>query len=162
MILERVELKNEADVVTVMPVIDSIWREVFTPIIGEHDVDYMLENYQSVPVILAEMAAGNRYFALMLDNMIVGYTAYKVEEDHIYVSKLYILDDFRGQGYMRKIFEWYDEMAKRKGLKQKLKVNQGNERAIAVYKHLGFELIAEQHVDIGGGVVMDDFIFEKK
>lgn len=160
--LSRVELTNEADVVTVMPIIENIWQEVFTPIIGEHDVAYMLENYQSVPVILAEIAAENRYFALMLDNMIVGYTAYKIESDALYISKLYISEDFRGKGYMREIFAWYDDLARTRGLKQRLKVNQGNQRAIDVYQHLGFQLVGEQQVDIGGGVIMNDYIFEKE
>ena len=43
-----------------------------------------------------------------------------------------------------------------------LTVNKHNNRAIAVYKKTGFEIVDEVVTDIGNDYVMDDYIFEYK
>ena len=40
-----------------------------------------------------------------------------------------------------------------------LTVNKHNDRAVAVYKKIGFELTDSVVTDIGSGFVMDDYIF---
>lgn len=160
--LNKVVIKNQAEVEALFPVIEEIWREVFTPMIGKAQVDYMMEHYQSVPVILAEIREGAHYFALRAANETIGYTAYELKDDEIlFISKLYIRQDYRGKGYMRDIFDWYEKLANSLGCKQQLKVNQDNQRAIDIYQHRGFSVMREQIVAIGSGFVMKDYILEK-
>lgn len=159
--LEKKELQSLADIEALYPTIVEIWQEVFTPIIGGEDVAYMLANYQSIPVIQQEIQQGVHYFALLKDGERVGYTAYEVQADALYISKLYILQKYRGQGYMREIFAYYQELSQQMGLKQRLKVNENNQQAIRVYEHLGFTLVKKQTVEIGDGVIMHDAVYEK-
>lgn len=159
--LKKKELQQLADIEALYPTIVEIWEEVFTPIIGAEDVAYMLANYQSVPVIQKEMQQGARYFALLKEEEVVGYTAYELQVDAVYISKLYILQKYRGKGYMREIFADYQALSDQLGLKQRLKVNEDNHQAIAVYEHLGFQLVKKQTVEIGDGVIMHDAIYEK-
>ena len=52
---------------------------------------------------------------------------------------------------------------KAKGLNKRavfLTVNKGNARAISVYERFGFKKIHAVVTDIGGGFVMDDYIYQ--
>lgn len=160
--LEKQKITTKEQLDNFYPVLEKIWQEVFTPIIGSNQVDYMLEHYQSTEIIMQEIKTGVSYYALVLDNEYIGYIAYEITLDYLYLSKIYITNEYRGQGLMREIFTWFDELAKTHKLKQHLRVNQGNTRAIKVYQHLGFELLKEVVSDIGQGYQMVDYVFEKE
>lgn len=159
--LEKKQILSKQEIDELHPVIVSIWQEVFTPIIGKAQVTYMLKNYQGKENIQNEIAAGTCYYSLSKDGKMIGYTAYEVTDEYLYLSKIYLAQEYRGKGLMREIFDWYDQLSQELHLKQHLRVNQGNERAISVYKKRGFELIAEDVVDIGQGYQMVDYLFEK-
>ncbi|MGO2083724.1 GNAT family N-acetyltransferase [Vagococcus sp.] len=158
--LEKQTIKTSIEVATLFNVLEKIWREVFTPIIGEKQVDYMMEHYQSKAAIQGEIEAGAQYFLLFSNGKPVGYTAYEETAEQIYISKLYLAANSRGKGLSSAVFDWYEELGKGKTLH--LNVNQGNQLAIAVYEHRGFKQVGERYVDIGEGFVMNDFIYEKE
>uniref|UniRef100_UPI00403F258A GNAT family N-acetyltransferase n=1 Tax=Candidatus Enterococcus willemsii TaxID=1857215 RepID=UPI00403F258A len=159
--LTRVRVQNDSEIDELLKVIHPIWKEVFTTIIGSAQVAYMLENYQGKQMIQEEIDNGVYYYQLYYDDQAVGYTAYQITADYLYLSKIYIKQEYRGHGLMRQIFDWYDQLSKELSLKQHLRVNQGNELAIAVYKKRGFKQVREDIVDIGEGFQMVDYIFEK-
>lgn len=160
--LIRTAVQTLDEISDLFPVVEEIWREVFTPMIGPEQVDYMLIHYQSISVIEKEIAAGAHYFGLWWQGELVGYTAYELKDDRIlYISKLYIKQAYRGKGLMAEIFKWYDDLAQTWQRKQQLRVNQANRNAIAVYQHRGFTIVKEQRVAIGEGFVMTDYILEK-
>ncbi|OTN76003.1 hypothetical protein A5886_001079 [Enterococcus sp. 8G7_MSG3316] len=158
--LNKKIVQTDQDEQTLMALIQRIWPEVFEPIIGEAQVEYMLAHYQSLAVIKKEIQAGAVYLILEEEGQAVGYTAYEETDAQIYLSKLYLDKTTRGKGYTSAIFDWYETLAQGKILH--LNVNKYNKQAIAVYQHRGFEKIGERVVDIGGGFVMDDYVFEKR
>lgn len=160
MSLKKIPVKTDQEVTQLFSVVQNIWQEVFTPIIGSKQVDYMLKNYQSIENIQSEIAQDAHYFLLTYQDKFVGYTAYEESEEQIYISKLYLDSTLRGKGLTSDIFNWYEELAK--GKKLHLNVNQGNELAIAVYEHRGFKRVGERYVDIGEDYVMNDYIYEKE
>lgn len=157
---QKITTKEQLD--DFYPVLEEIWREVFTPVVGSTQVEYMLANYQSKELIMQEIEAGVHYYALILDNQYIGYIAYQLRSDYLYLSKIYIAANYRNQGLMRDVFNWFDELAEKYQLKQHLRVNQGNTQAIRVYQHLGFHLVEEKITDIGSGYKMVDYVFEKE
>lgn len=160
--LIRTAVQTLDEISDLFPIVEEIWREVFTPMIGSEQVDYMLIHYQSIPVIEKEIAAGVHYFGLRWQGELVGYTAYELKDDRIlYISKLYIKQAYRGKGLMAEIFKWYDDLAQTWQRKQQLRVNQANQNALAVYQHRGFTIVKEQRVAIGEGFVMTDYVLEK-
>ncbi|EOT38058.1 GNAT family N-acetyltransferase [Enterococcus columbae] len=158
--LELKTVTTSQDLALLMPLVQEIWTEVFTPIIGEKQVTYMLNNYQSQANIQQEQANGAKYLLIYYQNKPIGYTAYEDTPEYIYLSKLYLHQSTRGQGLSSQVFDWYEQLAK--GRKLHLNVNQGNNQAIAVYEHRGFKRVDERYVDIGEGYVMNDFIYEKQ
>ncbi|EPI00191.1 acetyltransferase, GNAT family [Enterococcus faecalis 13-SD-W-01] len=145
-----------------MPVIKEVWEEAFTPIIGADQVKYMLETYQSETQIREEAESGVKYFLLEDNGEIVGYTAYELLDDAVYLSKLYLLKKTRGKGHTSAIFSWYENLAKEAGKSAVcLRVHQKNQQAIDVYQHKGFVIEKELISDIGQGYVMDDYWMKK-
>ncbi|MGX7012790.1 GNAT family N-acetyltransferase [Vagococcus silagei] len=159
MTLVKQEVKTATEVEELFIVLERIWREVFTPIIGANQVEYMMENYQSPQNIRQEIEDGAHYFLLTLDGKPIGYTAYEINDEQVYISKIYLGSESRGKGLSSEVFNWYEEIGK--GKKLHLNVNQGNKLAISVYEHRGFERVGERYVDIGEGYIMDDYIYEK-
>lgn len=150
------------DINTLAALAKGIWEEHFTPIIGAGQVAYMLEKFQSVPAIAEQLQNGYRYFFIAKEGEPIGYTGIKAENGKLFLSKLYLRKDARGNGYASQVFALLEELCKAEGLSAVwLTANRYNYGAIAVYKKKGFETIRTQVADIGGGYVMDDYIMEK-
>lgn len=162
MILLR-QIFSTQDIQDTARLAQMIWREHFTPIIGEKQVDYMLDKFQSAPAIAEQIRQGYLYFALMSDNRQIGYTAFRIDDDTLFLSKLYIQKEFRSRGYARIVLDKAEETAK-KNTKPviRLTCNKNNANSLAVYKKLGFLTVREEKTDIGSGFFMDDYILEKQ
>ncbi|MBO0460548.1 MULTISPECIES: GNAT family N-acetyltransferase [Enterococcus] len=160
--MEKVAV-TEKELDELVAVIHEVWPEAFTPIIGQRQVAYMLETYQSKEQIEKECAAGVSYFLLKLAGRTVGYTAYEKIASSIYLSKLYILQDVRGKGLTSEVFRWYEQLARETEAQEIfLRVNQDNRQAIAVYQHQGFVIEEELISDIGEGFQMVDYKMKKR
>ena len=139
----------------------EIWTEHYLPIIGQEQIDYMLEKFQSKSAVLQQKTIGYKYFLIKENAKNCGYIAVQPQEDLLFLSKFYIHKDYRGKGLGRKSYDFVAKLAKRLNLpKIKLTVNKFNDNSVAVYKKLGFVLVDSIVSDIGNGFVMDDFVFE--
>ncbi|MGC3176493.1 GNAT family N-acetyltransferase, partial [Enterococcus faecium] len=67
------ETENELD--ELMAVIQEVWPEVFVPLIGQKQGDFMLKTYQSKKQIQKELTEGVSYFLFKSEEKTVGYTA---------------------------------------------------------------------------------------
>jgi ribosomal protein S18 acetylase RimI-like enzyme len=148
------------DVQLIVPLAKEIWTEHYTPIIGAKQVHYMLNNLQSEDAILADLSIGKHYLLVESDQLIIGYVSYEMHDDQLFLSKLYLKKSERGKGIGRLILEALKDTAqKNKKEAIVLTVNKNNHASIAAYQALGFQLIKEQCIEIGGGYVMDDYVF---
>jgi ribosomal protein S18 acetylase RimI-like enzyme len=146
-----------------LELIREIWPEVFTPIIGKEQVDYMLVHYQGEAAITAEMERGVRYFLIEQDGGHAGYFAYALEEDRLFISKVYLKKAYRGLGLSSKVFDHLEELAlKNQRKKLFLHVNRHNENAVAVYLRRGFEIVKTVDEVLGDRFFLNDYWMEKK
>lgn len=157
----HIEIKNagisqSADIAKVAQV---IWEEYYTPIIGSKQVDYMLKIFQSKTAIEQQIREGTKYIAAYKNDDLVGYSCYHVEDNALFLSKLYVINSLRGQGIGKKLFLYITQIAKNMN-KQKiyLTVNKHNTPAIKVYEHMGFKNERSVVTEIGKGFTMDDYI----
>lgn len=138
-----------------------IWREHYTPIIGSEQVEYMLEKFQSVPAMAKQISEGVSYYCIVLDGDLVGYLSFYLKEDALFLSKIYVSSQLRGQGIGRQAMQFIIEQAQLQGLtKVQLTVNKYNSGSIAAYQKMGFVTVEELVMDIGGGFVMDDYLMQ--
>lgn len=140
----------------------EIWNECFTDIISQGQIDYMVEKFQSLKAMENQVRDENYiYFGVYADGKLAGYFGVKPEENKLFLSKLYLHKDFRGQGIATKMLEKIFEYGRSLGKKSVyLTVNKYNKQAIDVYNAKNFKIIDSVVTDIGKGFVMDDYVFE--
>lgn len=158
------EMTTNQEVDQRIALIHQIWQEHFIPIIGKQQVLYMLENYQSPEIIKEQIQAGNyHYFILESRGESVGYLAYYLEKDGLFLSKLYLSKESRGQGIASSAMKKIEAIARENQVgKIRLQCNRDNQTTLEIYRHFGFEIVEERVTDIGSGFVMDDYFMEKK
>ncbi len=142
----------------------EIWREYYHELLGEKQIAYMLDKFQSERALQEEEAEGYRIFWLVEDGEMepAGYFMLRLNDPpgKLFLSKLYLRAASRGKGYSRLVFEKLKQMAKEQGLGSIwLTVNKGN-ATLGLYKHYGMAVTDSVVTDIGDGYVMDDYILE--
>ncbi len=142
----------------------EIWREHYTSIIGQAQVEYMLGAYQSSSAISHQISdEGYQYYLLKGASLeSVGYIAIVTKENEIFLSKFYVKKNARGHGWGRQALGFVQGLAKEAGLRRiTLTVNKNNTDSIAAYLRMGFKNMGSVTIDIGNGFYMDDYKMEK-
>ena len=153
--------KSEKELEEIAVLAESIWHEHFTPIIGENQVNYMVEKFQSLPALKQQTREGYEYFQLRLDGVLAGYTGVHDENGRLFLSKLYLKKEYRGQHLATQAFEFLRNLCRKRGLSSIwLTCNRHNEHTLDVYHHLGLVTTRTEKTDIGNGFFMDDYILE--
>ena len=143
---------------TIEELASIIWNEHYIPIIGKAQVDYMLNKFQNVESMSQQIKVGYSYFTINYEGIAVGYLAYKIESSDLFLSKIYILKEYRGKGFGRKAMLFITNQALNNNCKSiSLTVNKNNTNSINAYQKVGFNKVEELVIDIGNGFVMDDF-----
>ena len=157
-----VEVSSKRDIATVARLAREIWSDHYTPIIGAGQVAYMLDKFQSAAAIAGQIAHRHHwYFLIRFDNRAVGYIGLERRGAVLFLSKLYLKKSMRGKGLGRRAVNFVHAFAGEQGLSTiRLTVNKHNAAAIAAYERTGFTRTGEVVTDIGGGYVMDDYVFE--
>lgn len=142
---------------------NQIWHEFFTIILSEDQINYMVDKFQSAHAIKEQTEhKGYIYYFILEENIPIGFTAIRLENEKLFLSKLYLQKSARGKGYASLAFEFIEKIAKENHKNFiYLTVNKYNEHTIKVYEKKGFVKVDAKVSDIGNGFVMDDFIMEK-
>lgn len=142
---------------------EAIWREHFTSIIGEKQVDYMLALFLSSKAIEKAIKEEHyEFYEICIEDELIGFFSIKSESNRLFLSKLYIEKKHRGNGYARVALNYIEQLAKEYQLNHIwLTCNKYNEHTLAIYKKMGFTIFDEAVNDIGQGYVMDDYYLEK-
>lgn len=153
--------ESEEDTHILGTLADEIWHEHYANILSAEQIDYMVEKFQSPAAISADIQQhGYRYYLAYAENIPAGYCAIHPEDEGktVFLSKIYVKKDFRGNKLATRFLDTVLTYAKPKGCERLwLTVNKHNNGSIAAYKKLGFEIEDEMVTDIGSGFVMDDY-----
>jgi len=153
------EACNAEDYELIARLADTIWREHYIPIIGEGQVSYMLDRFQSARAIGQQAASGMRYFVLWHEGQPVGYCAYEIRGEDLFLSKIYVLQSLRGKGLGKAALQFVADQARQENCRRiTLTVNKFNSSSIAAYTRMGFRQGPPVQQDIGGGYIMDDYL----
>jgi len=150
-----------SDIPAIVDLGQRIWNETYVDIIGEAQVEYMLRTFQSEDALTSQMSEGYVYLLLKEGDVPVGYAGYQPRKGHLFLSKLYVLDGYRGRGFASAAITHMSEVCRGLGLPSlRLTVNRDNKRAIDAYLHMGFKILCSQDCPIGEGFVMNDYVME--
>ena len=101
-----VDLKSKTTAIAALA--SEIWREYYTPIIGEAQVEYMLKKFQSAERICEDIQKNSYvYFtaAHIKSGEAIGSCACQPREDYLFLSKIYVRKDYRGRGVARSFLD---------------------------------------------------------
>ncbi len=160
--IEIIIAKTKSHFEIISQLAQTIWREHYTPIIGSKQVEYMLNKFQSVEAIADQVKHNSEYYSINYNKLLVGYICIKKENDSLFLSKIYVLSNYRGKGIGKTAMHFIESRAEALQCKSiTLTVNKYNTNSIASYHKLGFKTIEELVIDIGNGFVMDDYKMKK-
>lgn len=163
--LQFVPVTQAEQIAAVAALAHEIWYEVYVPLIGRAQVDYMVGKFQQASAIQAQIEQGYEYFLVRSEatsGADIGYCALQEQPGPVmFISKFYLHSAARGSGTGRSCMEFIEGLARRRGINRLwLTVNKGNP-SVHIYRRLGFRIATELVMDIGGGFVMDDYRMEK-
>ncbi len=159
--IQMIPVKNIEQIQTLSSLARDIWQQHFVPIIGEAQVNYMLEKFLSPSALSKQLEDGYEYFLVYSEENLAGFTGIHDENGSLFLSKLYVHIDHRGKKIASQVFKTLVQICQERGLdKIWLTCNRYNTNTLNVYDHLGFKIVREEAADIGNGFIMDDYILE--
>jgi GNAT superfamily N-acetyltransferase len=163
--VEMMKVRKAAQIKAVADLAREIWNEHFVSIIGQAQVDYMLERFQSAAAIREQIAAGYEYYLVSDGGRYAGYFALVPARTKraVQLSKIYVRHAQRGRGLGKAILAFADAYCVERGIGRLwLTVNRHNAGSIAFYERMGFTKAKRLVRKIGGGFVMDDYKMVKR
>ena len=135
-----------------------IWREHYTPIIGAAQVEYMLRQRQTAQAVEEQVRQGDLYFLIQTGRGDeIGFFSIQFRPREVFLSKFYLLKDFRGKGLARKVLDFIRKMALEKQASRITLLVHKRNPSVKAYQALGFRILEPVATDIGNGYVMDDY-----
>lgn len=147
-----------ADVEAISALANEIWWEHYPPIIGNDQVQYMLNKMYAHEVIQNHIERGpQQFFLIQEEGMNEGFISVEIKEDVCFIQKFYLRNQKRGKGLSERCFELLKSIYPEQQI-FKLQVNRENIRAINFYFKIGFIIEKSADFDIGNGFFMHDFV----
>lgn len=153
---------GEQDLRLLASLAHTVWNEAYEGIVSKPQILYMLDKYQSYEAMSRQIEEEDyTYCMIRSGSRPIGYYAIAPEEGDLFLSKIYILKEFRHTGLFRKAIDCVRNDAELLGLDRiRLTVNRDNSHAIEAYKAVGFRIVRDEDNPIGEGFVMNDHIME--
>lgn len=152
-----------------IPIIQEIahitWPITYGSILSKAQLDYMLDLMYSDASLLEQFKVKPLFFLAYEDDVCLGFTS--CENNYLNnkvtrIHKIYILPETQGKGVGKLLIEKVIAIAKENQSEViSLNVNKFN-KAVSFYKKIGFEIVAEEDLDIGDGYLMEDYKMELK
>jgi ribosomal protein S18 acetylase RimI-like enzyme len=162
--VEISEIKDTGELLLIRNLALRIWPPTFEKILSEEQITYMLDRMYSMASLEKQFENGHKFLLLSENEQPIGFLAYELnyaELSQIKIHKLYLIPELQGKGYGKKLLKHAENLAQvNTQLSMVLNVNKYNP-AIEFYKNYGFEIIAEEVIDIGAGFIMDDYQMKK-
>jgi len=150
-----------ADIPLIRELIMQVWPQTYTPILGDEQVNYMLEQFYTPESLEKQMRElGHRFIICYAGDKPVAFASWAEGEEHIFkLHKIYILPGQQGKGVGREILNHIVHEIKAKGAQElHLNVNRYNYSAKAFYEKTGFKHVLDEDIDIGNGYFMNDHV----
>lgn len=154
-------VKTKADAKRVEKMAAAIWKEAYEGIVSGEQCDYMLGKYLSADSIMKQISEGTVFEFVLQEGKESGFVAYRKEGKRLFLSKMYLLKEYRHTGLASFAFRRVANVAEDMDTDSVyLTVNVNNADAISAYKGWGFRKKEEKKTDIGSGFFMHDYVME--
>ena len=157
--------ETDAQIARVRAVADAAWPLTYGDILPPGQIDYMLDWMYSPGTIREQTAAGTPFLIVRADGRDAGLLSLDLRpaaDGSAELHKVYLRPEYWGRGIGSLVLAAAVEKARAAGASSLwLRVNKSNQRAQKAYRAAGFRRARAVTTDIGGGFVMDDFVYAR-
>jgi ribosomal protein S18 acetylase RimI-like enzyme len=154
---------KEEDIELIQSIAEATWPSTYLDIIGQQQIDYMLEKMYNRGELLRQLMEGHIFLIAEEDEEQYGFAGYSIidHEKRTYkLHKLYVLPSAHGKGAGKILInEVFNQIKDAGASALQLNVNKHN-KAKDFYLKAGFSIKESVALDIGGGYIMDDYVME--
>ena len=155
---------KENDIPALQEMARITWEPTYLPIIGQEQVDFMLDKMYSNGVLLEEMMNGCSFLIAEDNSADLGFASYALTDPENFtykLHKLYVLPKAHGKGVGKFLInEIVNKVRAAGGKTLELNVNRAN-TAKNFYIKAGFEIKESVDIEIGNGFFMNDYVMVK-
>ena len=153
---------TEKDFDTISKLAHLIWKDHYVEIIGQKQVDYMLDKMYTRQDLMEQVyEKKHEMYIIEKDEKEIGFLSVSLDVDSEYfLHKFYIDQQKSNSGIGTKVLDLLIEMINPKLLT--LTVNRQNFKSINFYFKNGFKIKKVEDFDIGNGYFMNDFVMVRK
>jgi diamine N-acetyltransferase len=164
---EKEKMKIQVARVEDLPIIQKIafdtWPATYGHLMSREQFTFMLDWMYSLESLQQQFTDGQVFLLATENNRHYGFASYELNYKgtaKTKVHKLYILPESQGKGVGKLLIEKITEAASaNQNRALTLNVKRDNQ-AIDFYNRVGFQIIANEDIDIGNGFMMKDYIME--
>lgn len=139
------------------------YRATYPFILGEEQVQYMLDKFYTPDALAGQMQQGHIFWLCFLDAIPAAFASFsrtQALKQTWHLQKLYILPTMQGKGVGRALLTKVADYCRDAGAQRlQLNVNRYN-KAKDFYEKLGFRVTREEDIPIGQGYFMNDYVME--
>jgi RimJ/RimL family protein N-acetyltransferase len=149
---------QQSDFTTIAELAKSIWLQHYVPIIGEEQVNYMLNKMYSKASLTEQIQLKmHSFFLIQVDHKTVGFVSISNTDNEYWIHKFYVLQNNQNKGVGSLVFtKLLQLMINPKHIR--LTVNRQNYKSINFYFKIGFKIEEVADFNIGDGYFMNDFV----
>lgn len=156
---------KEEDLEIISDIAAGTWPDAYLDIIGQAQIDYMLEKMYNRGELLKQLMDGHIFLIAEDNENQYGFAGYSIigHDERIYkLHKLYVLPSAHGKGIGKILINEVFNQVKVAGASAlQLNVNKNN-KAKDFYLKAGFTIKESVNIDIGNDYFMDDYVMEYK
>jgi hypothetical protein len=158
--MQEIKLREASskDIDLIANLAQLIWKQHYISLIGEKQVDYMLDLMYSAKALEEQILVKKHKFLLInASGEDLGFISLnETSNGNWFLNKFYINQMNATKGIGTKSFLMLLDIFKPNNIT--LTVNRGNYKSLNFYFKLGFKIEKTEVFDIGNGYVMDDFV----
>lgn len=145
-------------------VAEKIYYDYYAGLIGEENIKYMLEEYQTANSVMEQIRTRkHNYYEIFCDGEFCGYFDIMYEGRRIILDKIYVSKEYRKKGIARYVVAHIEKICRSVNANKIIvDILVKNEAACIAYKHLGFVKLKEGVITLGNGFQAEYAEMEKK
>jgi diamine N-acetyltransferase len=157
-----VRIATRDDLWQIRELAQKIFPVTYEKIVAEGQVDYMMNLFYTAEALESQLNSGQVFLIIYYEGKTAGFASYTRinEEGDFKLNKIYLDYNTQGKGLGKWLLHDVIYRVKSAGARTlRLNVNRHN-KATGFYQSMGFSILKEELLDIGGGHFMDDYVME--
>jgi ribosomal protein S18 acetylase RimI-like enzyme len=150
------------DIPLIRRLAQEIWPETYGQLLSKDQLTYMLELFYSPTALDTQMREGHRFLILEEDGVPQGFADFSEIDPPgtVKLHKLYVLPSGQGKGWGRQLLERVIALSSALEAHAVLLQVKRDNKAKHFYEKMGFRVLHELDLEIGGGFFMRDYVMQ--